>query len=241
MPDPDGMMPCPTGDCDSFFAGMVQVARQFNQNLTDRAERFVDNPIKSINKGLADTGGFLVDVTNISGIMGEENQLYNQIEETANKIANFSDLSNKEKGALFMGGVVVTAEIAISKKTKTSSTRNVVSESPTPKGGAYGKLNGESKTGFQKHHVPADAASSLSRYKGGAVQVLPEDHKLTASYGSSKAAKAYRAKQQAFMDAGDFNSALQMDIKDLRSKFGDKYDSAIKEVQQYYEDLDMFN
>ena len=116
--DPDGMMPCPTGDCDSFYAGMVETAKKFNQNLADRAERFIDNPVKSINKGLADTGGFLADVTNISGIMGEENQLYSGIAATADKVSNFSDLSNKEKGSLVMGGAVVVGELLVSKKTK---------------------------------------------------------------------------------------------------------------------------
>lgn len=119
--DPDGMMPCPNGDCDTFFQGMVDVATQFNQSLLDRGERFVDNPIKSINKGIFDTVDFVADVTNISGILGQENDLYNGIAETAEKVSNFSDLSDREKGSLVMGGAIVAGELFISKKTKGGS------------------------------------------------------------------------------------------------------------------------
>lgn len=82
--------------------------------------------------------------------------------------------------------------------------------------------------------MPADAVSPLSTYKGGAVQINPLDHKLTGSYGSSKAAKQYRAAQQKLIDSGDFKGAFEMDVKDLRSKFGNKYDGAIEDTRQYY-------
>lgn len=102
------------------------------------------------------------------------------------------------------------------------------------RGGAYGELEGEAITSYQKHHVPADAISPLSRYKGGAIQVTPEDHKLTGSWGSSSSAKTYRAKQKELIDAGDFKGAFEMDVNDIRSKFGSKYDKAIEEARQYY-------
>ncbi|PCH74746.1 MAG: hypothetical protein COB98_09900 [Flavobacteriaceae bacterium] len=102
------------------------------------------------------------------------------------------------------------------------------------KGGKYGALEPKSVTGKEKHHIPANAASPLSTYKGGAVQIDPSDHKLSASYGSSKSAKAYRAKQKQLIDSGDFKGAFEMDVKDLSSKFGKKYDDAIEQTRKYY-------
>ena len=103
-----------------------------------------------------------------------------------------------------------------------------------PQGGAYGKMPGMAKTGYQKHHMPADAISPISRYKGGAIQISPEDHEKTASFGSTKAAKKYRQEQERLINSGDFNAAFEMDVQDVRSKFGDKYNTAIEQARQYY-------
>ena len=66
----------------------------------------------------------------------------------------------------------------------------------------------------------------------------PGDHRQTASYGGSPEAKAYRDRQRELVDQGRVHEAVQMDIDDLRSKFGDKYDPAIKEMEEYLKTLD---
>jgi RHS repeat-associated protein len=101
-------------------------------------------------------------------------------------------------------------------------------------GGMYGKTDGKGITGFEKHHMPANAISPLSRYKGGAIQINPKDHKLTGSWGNSKSSQNYRKKQKAYIDSGNFGAAFEMDVKDIRSKFGDKYDGAIEQAREYY-------
>lgn len=63
------------------------------------------------------------------------------------------------------------------------------------------------------------------------------DHRQTASWGSSKEAKAYRAEQKKLIDKGDFKGAQQMDIKDVRAKFGDKYDKGIQQMEDYTKKL----
>ncbi|WP_269815554.1 hypothetical protein [Parvularcula mediterranea] len=40
------------------------------------------------------------------------------------------------------------------------------------------------------------------------------------------------------IEAGDFKGAQQMDIDDIQSKFGDKYDDAIQEMRDYTDTLD---
>ena len=65
-----------------------------------------------------------------------------------------------------------------------------------------------------------------------------EDHRLTASYGNSKEAREYRDIQKKLIQEGKFREALQMDIDDIREKFGDKYDDAIEEMLNYVDILE---
>ena len=63
------------------------------------------------------------------------------------------------------------------------------------------------------------------------------DHQKTKSWGSSKKAKQYRKEQEELIKQGKFKEAQQMDINDVRSKFGNKYDEGIKQMQDYTEEL----
>ena len=64
------------------------------------------------------------------------------------------------------------------------------------------------------------------------------DHRQTASCGRSKEASAYRAKQQDLINNGRFKEAVQMDINDLQSKFGNKYAQGISELMDYVNQLE---
>lgn len=100
-------------------------------------------------------------------------------------------------------------------------------------GGAYGRI---SAYGGQVHHCPANSVNGLTTYKGPSIRMLKEDHKKTASYGSSKKAKKYREEQQKLINEGKFLEAQKMDIKDIQKNFGKKYDKAIKEMVKYTKD-----
>ena len=112
-------------------------------------------------------------------------------------------------------------------------------EVPEKKGGSYSEVkatsNGET---HEVHHVPADSASPLERGDGPAIKMEREDHRLTASYGGSADAREYREMQRELISEGKFREALQMDIDDIREKFGDKYDDAIGEMLEYVEKLE---
>lgn len=56
------------------------------------------------------------------------------------------------------------------------------------------------------------------------------DHRDAYSTGSSYAAQAWRTWQKELIDAGRIDEAVQMDINDIRQRFGTKYDDAIKEM-----------
>jgi hypothetical protein len=79
-----------------------------------------------------------------------------------------------------------------------------------------------------------DKSGLLSRNDGPSIWMTPEDHRKTASWGKSRDAQAYRHQQKDLIDQGRFQDALQMDVDDLRSKFGNTYDPAIQQAQEYY-------
>lgn len=107
-------------------------------------------------------------------------------------------------------------------------------------GGSYRNLAAQRRPGEEVHHMPsAESSSSLHMLNGPAVTMPKSDHIMTASYGRSRSAQEYRKKQHELIVAGKFEEAQQMDIDDLRAKFGNKYDKSIKEMQEYSKTLSM--
>ena len=108
------------------------------------------------------------------------------------------------------------------------------------KGGAYGNVGAN---GGEVHHMPANSVSPFSKDAGPAIQMDKLDHMQTKSWGNSLSAQEYRAQQAYLLENGMFKEAVQMDIDDIRSKFGNKYDTAILEMIKYINELfgyDMF-
>ena len=111
-------------------------------------------------------------------------------------------------------------------------------EEPDKKGGSYRDVYREGEGDrYEVHHMPADSASYLDRGDGPAIKMDKDDHRETASYGSSKEAQEYRNKQKELIDEGKFEEAVQMDIDDIKEKFGDKYDDEIAEMKEYINEL----
>lgn len=113
-------------------------------------------------------------------------------------------------------------------------------------GGRYQDLKDEgwgwsTKPPTEVHHMPADTISPLERSDGPAIVMDYYDHRQTASCGNSRDAQAYRAKQKELIEQGKFREAFQMDVDDIRSKFGDKYDEAIKNAEEYLDKLEQEN
>lgn len=104
-------------------------------------------------------------------------------------------------------------------------------------GGAYKDL--PNKEGFEKHHMPADSTTDLPYGDGPCINMERSDHRLTASCGNSIEAQEYREAQRQLVSEGKFKEALQMDIDDIKDKFGDKYDKAIEELKEYTAKLEL--
>ena len=113
-------------------------------------------------------------------------------------------------------------------------------------GGRYQDLKNEgygwnTKPPTEVHHMPADSSSNLERCDGPAIVMDYEDHRETASCGNSREAQEYRAKQKELIEQGKFREAFQMDVDDLRDKFGNKYDEAIANAEKYLDKLEAEN
>ena len=87
------------------------------------------------------------------------------------------------------------------------------------------------------HHAPANSVSPYSKGEGPGIRMETQDHMDTASWGRAKKAEQYRQKQKELIDQGKFMEAQQMDLDDVRGKFGDKYDDAIQQMLDYTKEL----
>ena len=107
------------------------------------------------------------------------------------------------------------------------------------KGGSYRDTKKTSDgEKHEVHHTPSNDASYLERDDGPTIKMEKEDHHQTASYGNSREAREYREKQKELIDQGKFREAVQMDIDDIKSKFGDKYDEGISQMLDYVDKLE---
>ncbi|MDR0916488.1 MAG: hypothetical protein LBN02_04795 [Oscillospiraceae bacterium] len=106
-------------------------------------------------------------------------------------------------------------------------------------GGAYKVVKKYVTEDQEVHHVPAASTNGLEFRDGPSIAMEKADHRLTKSWGNSNDAQDYRKKQNEYVERGEFTSAVQMDIDDIRSRFGDKYDDAISEMNEYWETFGM--
>ncbi len=99
----------------------------------------------------------------------------------------------------------------------------VVKKGQKYKGGKHNDTKQPANDGLDSHHCSAKNCyknSDITPDDGSAIQMKPEDHKETASYGRSKDAQSYRDKQEKLLNEGKLQEAVDMDIQDIRSKFG---------------------
>lgn len=112
-----------------------------------------------------------------------------------------------------------------------------------PRGGRYRDLRDISNGIYKEpqeevHHMPADSTYDLPRDDKPAIIMEKKDHQQTASWGSSYDAMEYRDAQKQLIDEGKYREALQMDIDDIRDKFGNKYDKEIDDMLKYVDKLE---
>ncbi|MFE2598949.1 DNRLRE domain-containing protein [Streptomyces sp. NPDC059396] len=101
-------------------------------------------------------------------------------------------------------------------------------------GGVYKNLKdpatGNNVPGTEINHIPPDSVTDFAYGDGPAIQMDYLDHRAVYSTGRARAAQAWRAWQKELIDAGRIDEAVQMDINDIRRRFGTRYDDAIAQM-----------
>ena len=76
--------------------------------------------------------------------------------------------------------------------------------------------------------------NGLSHGEGPSIWMETTDHRMTSIHGwQGKEGALYRQTQLDLINQGKFADAIQMDIDDIQSSFGSKYDSSINEMLDY--------
>ena len=107
-------------------------------------------------------------------------------------------------------------------------------------GGKYSDMTNPGDGSQNKHEMPSheayDKANGITDGKRGelpAIKMSAEDHRLTASWGNSNAAKAFRLKEVQLISKGKMHQAIQMNIDNITSLFGTKYNEGIHQMLEY--------
>ncbi|WP_169741313.1 RHS repeat-associated core domain-containing protein [Andreprevotia chitinilytica] len=187
-----------------------------------------------------------------AGVIGRAGKLAHEVKvlEQEIKVAEkagaeksaLAELYAKLKGLLSKGKAEAKTEAKAEGATANANKPNVVrKEEEEVIGGPHRETSKPVNDGCDSHHCPAKDAykgAPISSADGPAIKMKPEDHRKTASSGSSDEAVAYRAQQRELLKQGKLDEAIDMDVQDIRSKFGNKYDKEIKQMLKYAKTLD---
>lgn len=122
----------------------------------------------------------------------------------------------------------------VTKEAVSEGTEKVTKELAEKTGGSYAEVKKISDGNIHEiHHTPADSVTKFDYTDGPAIRMDKMDHRQTASWGNSREARQYREIQEKLVSEGKIRDAIQMDIDDIVSKFGDKYDESIKQMLEY--------
>ena len=106
----------------------------------------------------------------------------------------------------------------------------------------YVKYFADSKTHEVHHLIPAkllEITGILSYMEGPCIRMEKKDHEETQSYKKKRMlSDDYFQKQLRYLKENNIRAAIEIEITDLRAKFGSKYNDAIKEVLKYVSELE---
>ncbi len=186
---------------------------------------------------ILDYSAFL-NIRNYNGVCTSSNRLYNSLFYNKTWTFTIPITSTIEENITLQGG-------SLTHLGKTYTVPDLTITRTNQIGGSYSSML--NAMGGQRHHLIAQQNISLTKIStydyishgvtgtvttGSAPCILmtPEDHWKTASYGGGQ---AYRTNQLNLLKQGLYLQALQMDIDDIRSKCGHKYDIAINQAYNY--------
>ena len=124
------------------------------------------------------------------------------------------------------------------------NTNTFIDEFGLRKGGGYSGVR-SSNVGGEVNHIPAWNSIEIASKMNPELQNLPThgttlaiymdrpDHRAMSSTGSSRNAKLWRKKQAELINQSKFKEAMEMDIDEIISKHGTKYNDNMKEMIDY--------
>ena len=111
-------------------------------------------------------------------------------------------------------------------------------------GGSYEFVQhfADSSTHEAHHLIPQKLlkiTGILRVFEGPSIRMKKEDHELTRSYKRGYMLRDdFFRKQLEYLKDLNIRSAVEMEIAEIKAKFGSKYDDAIREVREYVTKLE---
>ncbi len=101
------------------------------------------------------------------------------------------------------------------------------------RGGRHRDTKGPVGDGKESHHIPSKGV--MEKYgihpdDGSAIQMDPEDHMDTGSWGNSGESQQFRDEENQLIEQGLWDDAIQKGIDDVQEKNGTKYDKELGEM-----------
>jgi hypothetical protein len=106
-------------------------------------------------------------------------------------------------------------------------------------GGLYGNVKGK-LPGYHAHHIPPKSVSDHNINHLPAICMIDTDHRMTSSYGNrmgalfspekSSDSTTYKERLIRQINEGNYADAFKNEVYEIKMKFGDKYDGAIKQA-----------
>lgn len=98
---------------------------------------------------------------------------------------------------------------------------------------SYQQVRSNNKVGHA-HHVPSNSVTPFSTNKWPSILMSIEDHKLTWSFWQLTQSKNYRKIEENLIKEWKIEEAFEMWVKDIQSKFWNKYDEWIAQMREYF-------
>jgi hypothetical protein len=111
-------------------------------------------------------------------------------------------------------------------------------------GGSYKEVKDSypKEHSYEAHHIYAFSAYrdvlDIDKASGPSIRMDKADHYETASWDHNDGAREYRDEQKDLLKQGDFREAWMNDMKDIQSKFEDKYDTHLAYAERHLLELD---
>ena len=199
-------------------AGAKKVVKEVTEEGLEKvAKEAVEAGAKKVVKEVAEEGAEKVVKETVE--TGAEKIAKEVTEESVEKVAKEASEKGTEK---------------VAKEAVSEGTEKVTKELAEKTGGSYAEVKKISDGNIHEiHHTPADSVTKFDYTDGPAIRMDKMDHRQTASWGNSREARQYRETQKKLVSEGKIRDTIQMDIDDIVSKFGDKYDESIKQMLEY--------